>query len=169
MFWERSICKTRFQLKGWNFVSAFNDLELTLLCFQTFVCGCGEVKLSYRGIKTSTYSPRCLETGKMNLIHRNCLLTSGHLLCEKDDHLGEVDGSGGLADHAGGFSVWDWSSDWGESGLQVAGGEDTVLKIGKGRIWELDRVNPVFINYLRYPGIRLVVDRWPLFIGTFKL
>ena len=82
------------------------------------------------GIKTSTYSPRCLETGKVNLIHRHCLLTSGHLLCEKDDHLGEVDGSGGLADHAGGFSVWDWSSDWGESGLQVAGGEDTVLKIG---------------------------------------
>ena len=56
------------------------------------------------------------------------ILTAGHLFCEEDDHLGEVDGSGGLGDHALGFAVGDGAADGGEGGLQVAGGQETVLE-----------------------------------------
>jgi len=53
--------------------------------------------------------------------------TASHLLGEEDDHLGEVDGSGGLGDHALGLAVGDGSADGGEGGLQVAGGQDAIL------------------------------------------
>ncbi len=54
-------------------------------------------------------------------------LTASHLLGEEDDHLGEVDGSGGLGDHALGLTVGDGAADGGEGGLQVAGGQDAIL------------------------------------------
>ena len=54
-------------------------------------------------------------------------LTSGHLLCEESDHLGEVDGSRGLPDQVVGLGVWDGSTDADEGGLQIVGGDDAIL------------------------------------------
>ncbi len=59
--------------------------------------------------------------------HWNQALTTSHLLGEQDDHLGEVNGTGGLGEHGAGLAVGDGLADVAEGVLQVGGGEETVL------------------------------------------
>ena len=54
-------------------------------------------------------------------------LTSGHFLCEKHDHLCEVDWTRGLRKHALGLTIGDGFADGAESSNNVAGGQETVL------------------------------------------
>jgi hypothetical protein len=55
--------------------------------------------------------------------------TSGHLLGEECDHLGEVDGAGRLAHHVARFTVADGPPDGGEGSLEVGRSDDAVLVI----------------------------------------
>merc|ERR1719431_1276160 len=55
--------------------------------------------------------------------------TSGHLLCEEGDHLGEVDGARRLAHHVVRLGVADGAADALEGLLEVGGSDDTVLVV----------------------------------------
>jgi len=55
--------------------------------------------------------------------------SSGHLLSEECDHLGEVDGSWGLSHHVSSITVTYRTSDTLEGGLEVGGGDDAVLVV----------------------------------------
>merc|ERR1719458_2178910 len=55
--------------------------------------------------------------------------TSGHLLCEEGDHLGEVDGARRLAHHVVRLGVADGAADALEGLLEVGGSDDAVLVV----------------------------------------
>lgn len=55
--------------------------------------------------------------------------SSGHLLGEQCDHLGEVDRSRGLSHHVSSFAVAYWPADGGEGGFEVGGGDDSILVV----------------------------------------
>merc|ERR1711944_107689 len=52
---------------------------------------------------------------------------SGHLFCEKHDHLCEIDWAWGFAKHALGFTVGNGFTHGVEGGDDVRGGQETVL------------------------------------------
>merc|ERR1719268_237511 len=53
--------------------------------------------------------------------------TSGHLLCEKHNHLCEVDGSGGFCEHALGLTIGNGFANRVEGGDNVSGRQKTVF------------------------------------------
>ena len=54
-------------------------------------------------------------------------LTAGHFLCEKHDHLCEVDGAGGLWEHALGLTIGNGFADSSEGSYDIWGGKETIL------------------------------------------
>merc|ERR1711879_198996 len=55
--------------------------------------------------------------------------TSGHLLSEECDHLGEVDWSRCLSNHVVGLAIADWPTNSLKGLFQVRGGDDSVLVV----------------------------------------
>merc|ERR1719205_72983 len=85
-----------------------------------------QVISEWRNISASIWPLISKASNDLNMV---IVGTSGHLLCEEGDHLGEVDGARRLAHHVVRLGVADGAADALECLLEVGGSDDAVLVV----------------------------------------